>query len=197
MGLINSIEIKLKPGVDGDAIRDKLRAAFPPEFYSVTTWRDEQGALLMAVQTETAILNVILSIIILVAGFGILAIFYMIVMEKTRDIGVLKSLGASGRGVMGIFLAYGLLLGLVGAGAGMVGGLLFRPLHQPPGRRPGPADRAPCVQFRHLLFLQDPHDRSSADGSVDRGRGAGHRRVGQRVARLPRRPPASRGGAAL
>ena len=44
---------------------------------------------------ETAILNVLLFMIIAVAGFGILAIFYMIVVEKTRDIGILKSLGAS------------------------------------------------------------------------------------------------------
>ena len=63
--------------------------------------------------------------IIAVAGFGILAIFYMIVVEKTRDIGILKSLGAPGRGVMGIFLAYGLSLGVVGSGVGMVLGLLF------------------------------------------------------------------------
>ena len=74
---------------------------------------------------ETAILNVLLFMIIAVAGFGILAIFYMIVVEKTRDIGILKSLGASGRGIMGIFLAYGLSLGLVGSGAGLVVGLLF------------------------------------------------------------------------
>ena len=74
---------------------------------------------------ETAILNILLFLIIAVAGFGILAIFFMIVVEKTRDIGVLKSLGASAGGVMGIFLAYGLSLGLVGSGAGMVGGLLF------------------------------------------------------------------------
>jgi lipoprotein-releasing system permease protein len=63
--------------------------------------------------------------IVAVAGFGILAIFYMIVVEKTRDIGILKSLGASRMGVMGIFLAYGLSLGLVGSGVGMVAGLLF------------------------------------------------------------------------
>ena len=74
---------------------------------------------------ETAILNVLLFLIIAVAGFGILAIFLMIVVEKTRDIGVLKSLGASRRGVMGIFLSYGLSLGVVGSGVGLLLGLLF------------------------------------------------------------------------
>ena len=46
-----------------------------------------------------------------VAGFSILAIFTMIVSEKYRDIGIMKSLGASNRGVMSIFVGYGLLLG--------------------------------------------------------------------------------------
>jgi lipoprotein-releasing system permease protein len=67
----------------------------------------------------------LLFFIIAVAGFGILAIFSMIVVEKTRDIGVLKALGASTAGVRGIFLGYGLLLGIVGSGIGMAGGLLF------------------------------------------------------------------------
>lgn len=122
---VNSIQIKLKPGADGDEVRDRLRAAFPPELYGVFTWRDKQGPLLAAVHMETAILNVLLFLIIAVAGFGILAIFYMIVVEKTRDIGILKSLGASGRGVMGIFLGYGLSLGVVGSGVGTAIGLLF------------------------------------------------------------------------
>jgi len=125
VGLVNSIQIKLKPGADGAKVRDKLRAAFSPQLYVVQTWRDKQGPLLAAVQMETAILNVLLFLIIAVAGFGILAIFLMIVVEKTRDIGILKSLGASGRGVMGIFVGYGLSLGLVGSGVGMVLGLLF------------------------------------------------------------------------
>jgi lipoprotein-releasing system permease protein len=120
-----TIQIKLKPGIDGDAIRDRLQEVFPVQFYQVSTWRDEQGALLAAVQMETAVLNVLLFMIIAVAGFGILAIFFMIVVEKTRDIGILKSLGASGWGVMGIFLSYGLSLGIVGAGVGTVMGILF------------------------------------------------------------------------
>ena len=125
VGNFNSIQIKLKPGVDGDQVRDLLASKFPEEIFVVSTWRDKQGALLAAVQMETAILNVLLFMIIAVAGFGILAIFYMIVVEKTRDIGILKSLGAHGRGVMGIFLSYGLSLGVVGSGVGMVMGLLF------------------------------------------------------------------------
>jgi len=125
IGYATSIQIKLRPGVDGNMVRDLLREHFAPEIYSVVTWRDKQGPLLAAVQMETAILNVLLFLIIAVAGFGILAIFFMIVVEKTRDVGILKSLGASGRGVMGIFLGYGLSLGVVGSGVGMVLGLLF------------------------------------------------------------------------
>lgn len=125
IGRVNSIQIQLKPGADLDAVRDRLRDAFPSHLYGVYTWRDKQGALLAAVQMETAILNVLLFLIIAVAGFGILAVFFMIVVEKTRDVGILKALGAPGMGVMGIFLSYGLSLGLVGSGVGMVLGLLF------------------------------------------------------------------------
>src|SRR5262249_36468040 len=85
----------------------------------------KQGPLLGAVAIEQSILNILLFFIIAVAGFGILAIFSMIVVEKTRDIGVMKALGASTSGVRGIFLGYGLLLGAVGSGVGMAGGLLF------------------------------------------------------------------------
>ena len=63
--------------------------------------------------------------LVAVAGFGILATFFMIVVEKTRDIGILKSLGAPSRGVMSIFVGYGLALGIMGAGIGTVLGLLF------------------------------------------------------------------------
>jgi lipoprotein-releasing system permease protein len=120
---VNSIQIKLAPGADLDEVRNRLRKVFPAELYAVSTWRDKQGPLLSAVDMEMAVLNILLFLIIAVAGFGILAIFFMIVVEKTRDIGILKSLGASAGGIAGVFLGYGLFLGLVGAGAGLALGL--------------------------------------------------------------------------
>jgi lipoprotein-releasing system permease protein len=123
IGSVSAIQIRLKPGADADAVCNKLRAEFPN--YAISTWREKQGPLLAAVQMESAVLNILLFMIIAVAGFGILATFFMIVVEKTRDIGILKSLGASSRGILGIFLSYGLSLGVVGSGVGMVLGLVF------------------------------------------------------------------------
>ena len=125
MNRVNQIQLKMKPGVNLDDACEKLRKVFDPYVYDVMTWRDRQIALLQAVEVEISILNVLLFMIIAVSGFGILAIFFMVVIDKTRDIGILKALGASSWGVMSIFLMYGLSLGVVGSGVGMVVGLLF------------------------------------------------------------------------
>ena len=122
---ITSIHIRLKDYEDAPKAIAALQGAFPPGMVTIKTWEEKQGLLLSAVEVETAILNVLLFLIITVAGFGILAIFYMIVVEKTRDIGILKSLGASSNGVMSIFLYYGLGLGIVGSSAGVFLGLLI------------------------------------------------------------------------
>jgi lipoprotein-releasing system permease protein len=122
---ITSIQIKLKDYRDSDKVVEILRNEFPPDRYTVRTWEQKQGPLLAAVDVESSILNILLFLIIAVAGFGILAIFFMIVVEKTRDIGILKALGASSSGVMSIFLSYGLSLGMVGSGVGVIAGLLF------------------------------------------------------------------------
>jgi lipoprotein-releasing system permease protein len=114
---VSSIQIRLKPNVSDTTRKElvkRLQTKFEGYPIKVETWEDKQGPLLAAISVEKGILNVLLFLIIFVAGFGILAIFSMIVMEKTRDIGILKALGASSGGVMNIFLGYGLLLGLVG-----------------------------------------------------------------------------------
>ena len=126
-GAVSAIQIKLKDGADLNEVRDRLLARFPPTQFAlnIRTWQDSQRPLLSAIQMELTILNILLFMIIAVAGFGILATFFMIVVEKTRDIGILKALGAPSHGVMSIFLGYGMSLGLVGTGVGVVIGLLF------------------------------------------------------------------------
>jgi lipoprotein-releasing system permease protein len=126
-GKFTTLQIKLKDPHMAGTVVELLRKSpdLPFHQFQVKTWEQKQGPLLEAVEVESAILNVLLFLIITVAGFGILAIFYMIVVEKTRDIGILKALGASSRGVMSIFLGYGLALGLVGSGVGVGIGLLF------------------------------------------------------------------------
>ena len=89
------------------------------------SWEQQQGPLLSAIDIERGILNILLFLIVGVAGFGVLAIFSMIVSEKYRDIGVMKALGASSQGIMSIFLGYGLLLGIVGCVAGTLLGLFI------------------------------------------------------------------------
>jgi lipoprotein-releasing system permease protein len=119
-----SIQMRLKDyQKDSKEVVRRLRAMFAGMPVQVQTWEDKQGPLLAAIGIEKGILNVLLFLIIAVAGFGILAIFSMIVVEKTRDIGILKALGASNGGVLKIFLGYGLLLGAVGAAVGAVLGL--------------------------------------------------------------------------
>jgi lipoprotein-releasing system permease protein len=120
---VTSIQLKLRDFADADKVVATLEELFKGQQLRVETWEDKQGPLLKAIQIEKGILNVLLFLIVAVAGFGILAIFSMIVSEKTRDIGVLKSLGASNGGVMKIFLSYGLLLGLLGAALGDLLGL--------------------------------------------------------------------------
>ena len=126
---VNSIQMKLKPEVASDTqyvhgtIIPELQKLFGPTEGRVVSWQQHQGPLLEAIDVERGILNLLLFMIVGVSGFSVLAIFSMIVAEKYRDIGIMKSLGASDQGVMAIFLSYGLMLGLVGCGLGTILGL--------------------------------------------------------------------------
>ncbi|CAN5193642.1 ABC transporter permease [soil metagenome] len=126
----NSLQIKLKNDIDKSyqfvkpKVANELQKLYGPQSATyVLTWQDTQGPLLAAIDIERGILNLLLFMIVGVAGFSILAIFTMIVSEKYRDIGILKSLGASNRGVLGIFVWYAIFLGIVGCTGGTLVGL--------------------------------------------------------------------------
>jgi lipoprotein-releasing system permease protein len=88
---------------------------------TVQTWEESQAVWLHAIENEKSLVTFLFGIVSIVAIFLIFCIFYMIVMEKTRDIGIIKSVGATSGGVAAIFLGYGLVIGIVGAGVGLLG----------------------------------------------------------------------------
>jgi lipoprotein-releasing system permease protein len=89
------------------------------------TWEQSQAKWLGAIEKEMVLMIFLFGMISVVAVFLIFCIFYMIVAEKTRDIGIIKSVGATSSGVAGIFLGYGAVIGIVGAGMGLGFGYLI------------------------------------------------------------------------
>ena len=106
------------------ALQRRLNQYDPSGMFVVRTWEELRGGFLRAVKLETVLMAIIMSVVLLVAAFSIVAILTMIVIQKTRDIGILKSLGASDSGVLCIFVSYGLVIGTIGAVVGLGLGLL-------------------------------------------------------------------------
>jgi lipoprotein-releasing system permease protein len=92
---------------------------------NIQTWERRQATILSVIEVQRTLMIILLGLIILVAGFMIGAILAMIVKEKTRDIGILKSLGASSSGVARIFIGYAAATSGVGSLAGLAAGLAF------------------------------------------------------------------------
>ena len=93
--------------------------------FRTITWEQARRILLQAVEIEKAIQILILFLIILVAGFNIIAIYTLVVRSKSRDIGIMRALGATEEGVTSIFLMSGGLCGLFGSIFGIFLGLLL------------------------------------------------------------------------
>ena len=122
-----AIHIKVRPGVRPADVVPKVAAIVDQIAdgkdsmggIKVQTWEQEQGVFLNAIENEIGIVTTLFSLISVVAVFMIFCIFYTIVAEKTRDIGILKAVGASAWSVAQIFLVYGAAIGLVGGAAGI------------------------------------------------------------------------------
>ncbi len=91
--------------------------------YFVRTWMDMNKTLFAALKLEKAVMFLILALIILVACLNIAGSLTILVMDKTKDIGVLRALGASSSSLMLIFALDGLMIGLIGAGSGLAVGI--------------------------------------------------------------------------
>lgn len=118
-GLWLTVENPYKVG----PLRGKVEEALGPN-YAVSSWLSEGGALLDALVVEKAVMFYILFFIMLVAAFGIMGSQIAFVVQKTREIGILKALGANSRQIMALFLGQSAIIGIIGVSAGFVFGIL-------------------------------------------------------------------------
>lgn len=121
-GSISGLSIKTDNPAGAVRIKDEIQRqlGYP---YWVRTWMDMNKNLFSAIKLEKMVMFIILALIVLVACFNIASTLIMLVIEKTKDIGILKSIGATNAGIMRIFVLEGFLIGAVGAAIGGAGGL--------------------------------------------------------------------------
>jgi lipoprotein-releasing system permease protein len=125
---VSTVLIRGKASVDSELLRDKVEGIYrdfalahinkptpPPASIRVMTWQDQNATLIAAVKKETALVLFIFGIVSLTAVFLVLAIFWAMVSEKTKDIGILRAIGASQTGIAWLWLRYGLIIGVTGS----------------------------------------------------------------------------------
>ena len=118
-------DIKLNDISDSDKLKKVLQNEIDKNNYSINTWYDFHQELYSVMQVERWTAYIILSLIIAVATFNILGSLSMSVIEKRRDIGILRSMGATEKSVLKIFMFEGLLIGIVGTLLGVIIGYLI------------------------------------------------------------------------
>jgi lipoprotein-releasing system permease protein len=120
---VTGIQLKVADVYKTGAISRRINRELGFPFYA-RDWMQMNKNILFALKTEKMVMFIILTLIVLVAAFGIASTLFMVVMEKTKDIAILKSMGATGRSIMRIFVLEGLIIGMFGTVVGVLGGLL-------------------------------------------------------------------------
>lgn len=122
--LVTGVEIRVrdffKAGETAAQLRDKLGFG-----YFVRDWMEMNRNIFSALKMEKTVMFIILLLIILVASFNIISTLIMVVMEKGKDIAILKSMGATSGGILKIFLIEGMVIGVVGTLLGGMSGVLL------------------------------------------------------------------------
>ncbi len=118
-----AVEIRLADFQQAPAVKDKLGALLSDSGVSIETWYEAQQSLYDVMRLEKRGASVILFLIILVAAFTIVGSLTMAVVEKRRDIAILKSMGMTNRDIQKVFLKEGTMIGVIGTAAGLAVGL--------------------------------------------------------------------------
>ena len=125
-GTVSGVEIRVDDIDHADKIAESLQESLGFPYYA-RDWMRMNKNLFSALRLEKIVMFIILILIILVAAFNIVSTLFMVVMEKTKEIAILKSMGASRTSIMKIFSFQGLIIGVTGTLIGCVGGFTITP----------------------------------------------------------------------
>jgi lipoprotein-releasing system permease protein len=118
---VDHIEVKIADIYNAPAMADQMAETFGPE-YVTQDWTDINQQLYSALMLEKIGMGIGIGLIVMVAALNIIASLILLVMEKTRDIAILKTMGASKRSIMLVFLLQGTIIGVIGTVLGAVAG---------------------------------------------------------------------------
>lgn len=121
---ISTIQIRIEDIFEAPQIADRIREILPATAY-VTTWMELNKSLFSALKLEKNIMFLTIALIVLVAALNIIATLILMVMEKTRDIGILIALGATSQNIKKIFFLQGAMIGVIGTFVGVTLGLVW------------------------------------------------------------------------
>jgi lipoprotein-releasing system permease protein len=117
-GEVTGIEVRAVEGASATEITDRIGRLLGPA-YEVRSWEELNRGLFMALRLEKLAMFIVLTFIALVASFSIVSTLIMLVTEKGREVAILKSMGATDAGILRVFFAEGLYIGLVGLVLGL------------------------------------------------------------------------------
>lgn len=123
--VVTGIEARLADVYAASRVSEDISHKLGGDFYRVRNWMEMNGNLFSALKLEKTAMFVILIMIILVGSFSIITTLVMLVMEKTRDIAILMSMGATNAMIRRIFMLQGAIIGTLGAGLGFALGLFL------------------------------------------------------------------------
>ena len=121
---ITAVEVRIDDPSRAPEIASKIEKILSLP-YIARDWMQMNRNLFSALKLEKIVMFIILTLIILVASFNIVSNLIMIVIEKAREIAILKAMGATRRGVMSIFMIHGLIIGITGTVFGVFGGYIL------------------------------------------------------------------------
>jgi len=120
---VTGVQLKVEDVYHTGELASSINRTLGSDYYA-RDWMQMNRNILFALKTEKIVMFIILTLIVLVAAFGIASTLFMVVMEKNRDIAILKSMGATGNSIMKIFVLEGLVIGVIGTILGVCSGLL-------------------------------------------------------------------------